>query len=351
MSIAELPPKPDVEQRKGISFGFYYPRTVLGNADMALWGVETAGGHPLTADSILQKTGVRPRFIAGTDETHFFMGGVAALHALENGNVRKPVDFIFVTTTYGTGKNLSDEINTYLHLNAQGLDVYEACTGFAGTLSHIKQNEGQYLGKSILIVSVDKHQEYVFDLKNGGAKNDPALSQTIFSDGASAIRFIYGEDLTVLASTEVELGLGDSLKLDDQRALRVAPFIAKPASGIPLSESGKIEQQGKTVYGAVTRAVPELIAQTVRNAGLEPDNIDLVIPHQASIHVLETLQARLKDYPDKVFIDIENGNFSSASIPRAMREAMRQSMILKGDTAVLAGFGAGLFAAVAVVKF
>ncbi len=207
------------------------------------------------------------------------------------------------------------------------------------------------MGKSILIVSVDKHQEHVFDLRNGGAKNDPALSQTIFSDGASAVRFTYGEDLIVLASAEVELGFADSLKLDDQGTLRVAPFLVRPKAGIPLSESGKIEQQGRTVYGAVTRAVPDLIAQTVEEAGLKPDDIDLIIPHQASIHVLNTLQTRLKDYPDKVFIDIENGNFSSASIPKAMREAMRQSMILKGDTVVLVGFGAGLFAAVAVVRF
>ncbi len=141
MGIAELPPKPEIVQNRGISFGFYYPRTVLGNADMALWGVETAGGHPLTADSILQKTGVRQRFIAADDETHFFMGGVAALHALENGNGRKPVDFVFVTTTYGTGQNLAGEINAYLNLNAEGLDVYEACSGFAGTMRFIKQGK------------------------------------------------------------------------------------------------------------------------------------------------------------------------------------------------------------------
>lgn len=349
MSV-ELARTPETEQRRGISFGFYYPREVLTNADIGLWGVSTAGGHPLTAESILQKTGVRQRFVADPYEDHFFMGGVAALHALKNGRGKGPVDFIFVTTTYGTGKNLADEINNRLNLDAEALDVYEACTGFAGTLSHLRQNEAQYLGKAILIVSVDKHQEHVFDLKNGGAKDDPALSQTIFSDGASAIRFTYGKDLTVLASADLELGFADSLKLDDRRNLRVPPFIVKPESGIPLSESGKIEQQGKTVYGAVTRAIPDLITQTVQKAGLEPEDIDLIIPHQASIHVLETLQARLKDYPRKVFIDIEDGNFSSASIPKAMREAMRQSRIGRGSTAVLAGFGAGLFASVAVVK-
>ena len=346
----ELAPKPETEKRRGISFGFYYPREVLTNADIGLWRVLTAGGHFLTAESILQKTGVKQRFVADPYEDHLFMGGAAALHALENGRGKRPVDFVFVTTTYGTGKNLANEISNRFCLDAEALDVYEACSGFVGTLSHIKQNEAQYLGKNILIVSVDKHQEHVFDLKNGGAKADPALSQTIFSDGASAIRFTYGKDLTVLASADIELGHSDSLKLDDRRNLRVPPFIVKPESCIPLSESGKIEQQGKTVYGAVTRAIPDLITQIVQKTGLEPEDVDLVIPHQASIHVLETLQTRLKDYPEKVFIDIENGNFSSASIPKAMREAMRQSRIGKGSTVVLAGFGAGLFASVIVVK-
>ncbi len=343
---AERLPSPEVDTDR-IQFGFYWPKVVLENDEIERWNATTASGKPLTAEKIEEITGILRRYVAGPHETAFFMGGVAALHA----NGHQKVDNIFVTTTYGTNENIAKHISDDLGLDAEPLDVYEACAGFAGTLSYIKQNEGKFQNKDILIVSTDTHQANVFDLKKDEGQKDPALSQTIFSDGATAIKFKYGRDLRILAARDDELGFAEAIKLDAKDQDRVQPYIVKPAAGIPISESGLIEQDGKTVFKAVSRKIPHLILQAIQEANLKAKDVKFVIPHQPSIRVLQRLQDELSDQKLEVAFDITDGNFSSASIPKAMATMMQSDDLRKGDIAVLAGFGAGLFASVAVVQF
>jgi len=330
------------------SFGFFVPQDSLTNDQIELWAVVTPGGNILTADSILKRTGVRKRSIASPDQDTTFMAQKAVADMLiSNRTTPKTADFIFTTVSYPTGVNISEAINSKFGLNAHRTrDVFAACSGFSRTLSEIKANEDRYVGKSVIIASTEKYSDTVFDLRNG-IQNDPSLSQTIFSDGASAIGFVYGENLEVLSAREMKLpeDLSAAIKMPIDYSLLAGEIIVE---AVPVSNSGKLEQDGKTVYRAVIKYIPDMVRETVAAANLLPSDIDLVIPHQGSGHVIDGLQDRLPDY--RVFSDIEFGNFSSASIPKAMSAAIRQNRIGKGSIVVLPGFGAGLFAATVVIR-
>lgn len=344
-------PRPEAELQVGVSFGAYPPylRGFLENFEIAGWHVETKHGNLLTADGILQRTGVEKRYVADEYETTYFMGTVAAIHALGDRSNGVPVDYIFVTTTYPTGINMANEMSIELKLNAPGQDVFAACSGFSFVLSYIKDNEREFMGKEILIVSTEKHQDKVHDLRNGGAV---PLDGTIFADGAEAARFRYGEDLTVLAAINKMLGLPELLKVPINRSLRIDPYLEFPEGGVPFPVSGKIEQDGTAVFKLVTKAVPPLVKKVVQMANLRPEDIKAVIPHQASIHVLDSFQRQLAEY-GSLIVDIRDGNYSSASIPKAMRKAVRGELdvrLEKGDIVVLVGFGAGIVASACVVQ-
>lgn len=117
---------------------------------------------------------------------------------------------------------------------------------------------------------------------------------------------------------------------------------------IPPSENGHFWMDGKAVYEGVREIVPGLITNAIGGAGLETQQIRMVIPHQASRHMIEALAKRLTGL--QIYSDLEDGNWSSASVPKAMLKALNEGAIASGDKIVLAGFGAGLFASVAVIQ-
>lgn len=342
--MIERIPNHERERIDTITFGLYLPGQILTNQRIERWRVTTPGGNPLTADSIEKRTGVQRRHIAKPFETVSYMAIQAAKDAM--GRKRK-ISYVLATTSHPDPRiNLSQEINHDLNLKAiTNHDIYAACSGFAKTLHHIKAHEAAFMGHSILLVSSEKYSDKVYDLRRSGTKQDPSLSQTIFSDGAVAMHFTYGKDFRILSAKS------KTLPFEYSSAIRVPIKRAK----IPTyteefvfpSTTGKFEQDGKRVYRAVMESVPDLIQQTLDEAELEEKDIKLVIPHQGSGHIIEGLQSRL-NMP--VFNDIKDGNFSSASIPKAFLKARNAGRIHRRDKVVIAGFGAGLYASVAVVE-
>jgi 3-oxoacyl-[acyl-carrier-protein] synthase-3 len=104
-----------------------------------------------------------------------------------------------------------------------------------------------------------------------------------------------------------------------------------------------VRMQGKEVFRFAATVVPESVSQVLTKAGMTIDDVDLLIPHQANVRIIDAAAKRLKLEDARVFSNVERyGNTSSASIPVALCEALEQDRIASGDNVVLVGFGAGL---------
>ncbi len=332
-------------RKPSVVFGTYLPEKILTNQEIESWNVLTPNGNILTADNIQKRTGVAKRYVADSTETPLTMGLSAAQQVL-NG---KKADVIIVSTSFPVGFNVSQRISEELGLSPQShLDVHAACSGFTLSLAYIKEHEQEFLGKKILFVAAEKYSPYLHDLRSPGINTDPSLAQTIFSDGAIAMVFEYGKDLKVISAINKEdfpEDTKDCIKMPIDKSLLTSPFLEIPVL-YPASE--KFEQDGPRVYKLMCENIPPLIKETIRNSGVDPSTIQMIAPHQGSGHMVDGISQRLNGY--SVYNDFEEGNFSSASIPKALNVAIKKGEIKKGNIVVLAGFGAGLFASVAVVK-
>ena len=109
---------------------------------------------------------------------------------------------------------------------------------------------------------------------------------------------------------------------------------------------------GKEVYKFAVKAMPHGAELALKRAGLKKEDIDVLVPHQANIRIIESASRRLHVPMEKVFVNIEKyANTSGASIPIALDEALRSGMIKRGDIVCLDGFGAGLTWASVVMKW
>jgi 3-oxoacyl-[acyl-carrier-protein] synthase-3 len=101
--------------------------------------------------------------------------------------------------------------------------------------------------------------------------------------------------------------------------------------------------KGNEVFKFAVRIIPDAVLESLSKAGLGPENIDLLIPHQANLRILEAARKRLALPESKVFVNIEKyGNFSGATCPVALAEAVEQGLVREGSVVVLVTFGAGL---------
>lgn len=339
--------KEEFGKKPNIGFGFYLPRNVLTNQEIELWKVNTQNGT-LSASDIHSKLGIERRFVAGKDETVLSMGVKAVNDALEG---KKDVDVLITSSSFPTGVNLSDEIRKELSLSVDSLiEVGAACSGFTRSLAYLKENEERFRGQRVAIVSTEKFSDKVHDLKNKNSKPDLSLSQAIFSDGTYVMVFIFGrEGLDVLSYSNYRFPeqYKNQIRMPINEDLIRHPYLQEPVA----NDCKEFEMDGKGVFKAVVKTIPGKILETVENSRLKPEDISLIIPHQASKRMLEGVEERLPQFQGRLFYDLENGNFSSASIPKAIKRAVDEGRLKKGDNAVLAGFGAGLFVSIAVVRF
>jgi 3-oxoacyl-[acyl-carrier-protein] synthase-3 len=110
--------------------------------------------------------------------------------------------------------------------------------------------------------------------------------------------------------------------------------------------------KGNEVYRFAVSAMTQASREAIAQAGLSPEDIDLFVPHQANVRIIQSAAKNLKLPPEKVFVNVDRyGNTSAASIPIALSEAVEQGRLRSGDRIVMVGFGAGLSWAAAVVQW
>lgn len=329
-----------------ISWGIYQPENILTNEEIETWNLVTFTGAPLTAESISRKTGVERRYVASRSEDQIFMALEAAQRAL---GFRSDVDAVFVSNSYPMGVNIAQKIILEMGLPAKRYAEFgAACSGYARILHHIRQAGDEMAGEKVLIVCSEKYSPTVVPLQSQGTQADPSMAQTIFSDGAVAMVGTYKRDFDILASKGSSLpeDYRQFIQMPIDRSGIVEPYIEEP---VPLSDTGYFRQDGVAVFKSVLEYVPNLIRETIAMANLtDYQEVKQIFPHQASAKMLKFLGFKLDNL--SLYQDLKGGNWSSASIPKAMMRAVSQSQLKSGDTIVVAGFGAGMYAATAAVK-
>lgn len=338
----------ETRSRLGLQINTYLPNQRLTNEVIETWRVRTGGTDDkpkfLTAAGILKKTGISQRPIAAPGETVVDMA-IKATEPLVRENPK--VDFVIFSTSYPTGRNNALEIIDHFGLRPKGYaDIHAACTGYVYALRQIALDGDYFAGSRILLLASEKYSPTVVDLRQG---RDPSLSQTIFGDGAAATSLVCDKNFQILSHDEFR-----DFPPEQSRALTMpvdANLAVQPAVYEKIPYSEKFWMDGKVVFEAVVKSVPDLIKETVRRSGLSEDQVDLIVPHQASRHMLEGIRKRLDTFDPNIFvINLSKGNPSSASIPIALQEATVDGRGRSKKKLILAGFGAELLATVVVAE-
>lgn len=324
----------------GIVANTYLPQNRLTNDEIEGWRVQS-GKNILTSQGIYEKLGIRERPIAGKDETALSM----VREALKGSDPFRIPDVLYFSSSYPDGVNNAREIaNDGIFPISRYLNVHAACSGTALSFVDIHRFPEQSREKLIRIAAGEIYTPTVIDLSHGEV--DASLAQSIFGDGAAYIDFREGEDIQVLSAATYNFPRESSghLLMPIKNYLIHQPALFKE---VP-NNTDRFRMNGSGVYKAVVSTLPDLIERTVASAKLDPKDIRLIIPHQASKPMLDGIAGKLPNFD--LYYDLEESNTSSVSILKAFEKALGEGAVRRGDRLVFAGFGGGLFAAVAVVQ-
>ena len=318
--------------------GCYAPAKKLTNDDL-MEMVETSD------EWITTRTGIKTRRIAAENETTAFLATEAAQKALAEANLgAEQLDLILVATI--TAEMVFPSTACFVQealgaKNAWAFDLSAACSGFVYGLSVAQQFiiNGRY--KNILVIGAET-------LSRITDYND-RKSCILFGDGAGAI--------ILQQSKGASRGVMYSSSGADGSAwetLNCPAYGSRYPANKTLENPNLIYMQinGREVYQLAVRRIVEMVQDCMTNCDLSKDDIRMVIPHQMNARIIESCAKRL-DLPDeKLYINIDKyGNTSSASIPIALDECLKEGKISSGDIVVLVAFGGGLTWGANVIEF
>jgi 3-oxoacyl-[acyl-carrier-protein] synthase-3 len=318
-------------------WGMYVPATRLTNHELTQ-RVET------TDEWIRTRTGIVERRVAGEHETTASMATEAGLRALERAGVAPDdVDAIIVATVTGDYVTPSTACLVQAGLgaaNAAAFDVSAGCAGFIYALALARMGivSGQW--NRVLVVGAETLSRFT----DWSDRNTCVL----FGDGAGALVLVAGEQPGGVLSTILHAdGSGADLLLIPAGGSRL------PASAETVSaRQHSIRMDGPAVFRFATRVMPAAIEEVAQAAGMRLDEIDLVIPHQANVRIIESARKHLSLPEKAIFVNIDRyGNTSAASIPIALCQAVEEGRLTDGSRLVVVGFGAGLTWAAAALRW
>jgi len=317
-------------------WGMSVPEKILTNADLERI-VDTSD------EWITSRTGIKQRHVAAPGETASTLSIAAARQALERAGLEgKDIGLIIVATVCPDYPFPSTANLVQFALGAQcgAFDMQAACSGFLYALSTAHQFIANGSVKHALVVGVEVLSRVV--------DYEDRTTCVLFGDGAGAV---------VLSASDEPGGLlGFTIGSDGARPEML--WIPVGGSAEPITEASLrehrqyIKMQGAEVFKFATRIMGTAMEEALAQAGMTAHEMDLFIPHQANLRIIEAAVKRLSLPWEKVFVNIENyGNTSAAAIPIALCEAIDQGRVFPGAHLGMVAFGAGLTWAAAVVKW
>lgn len=317
-------------------WGKYVPETVLTNSDLARQ-IDTSD------EWIRERTGIYERRIAGEHDTTTSMAYKAALEAVRLADADPAkVELIVVATMTAdrvmpsTAASVQDMLGA---VNAAAFDMNAACSGFVYAYSVASQLVMSGAYRNAIVIG-SECMSHILDWNDRG-------TCILFGDGAGAFYLEADEQPGGLLGFELGSdGSGGDLLTGPTIGKGYKPLVA------PDLKDDALDMNGRAVFRFATRILGQAAANAAKKAGLTTADMDLFIPHQANIRIIEAAAKQLSLPMDKVYVNIHRyGNTSAASIPVAFCEAVEEGRIKEGDNIVVVGFGGGLTWAAAVVSW
>ena len=320
------------------SVGTAVPAGVLTNEDLTRT-LDTSD------EWIVERTGIRERRIAGPEQSVAMLSHEASEIALERAGVgAADLDAIVVATASpdrllpSTACDLQALLGAH---NPAAFDVGAACPGYIYALTVAEGLIASGQSRTVLVVGAEK-----------------LSTITDFQDRSTAILFGDGAGASVVRpSSQPGRGLLSTYLKSDGR---LAPLLYRPGGGSsdPISEkvvcerSHYMKMAGREVFKAAVRAMAEACDEALTRAGVTSDQIDLLVPHQANLRIIEATAKHAGIPMSKVMVNLDRyGNTSSASIPLALDQALAEGRAGPGSLVMLVAFGAGFTWGSAVVRW
>jgi 3-oxoacyl-[acyl-carrier-protein] synthase III len=299
-------------------WGTALPPKTLTNQDLADMGLDTSD------EWIVERTGIRERRVGGTTAGLSAEAGRAALAM--SGVDPASIDAVILATTTPdrTVPATSATVVEDLGLRCGAFDINAACSGFTYGLvvAHGLIATG---AERLLVIGTDTLARI-----------------TDWEDRNTAVLFADGSGAVVLEAVE---GGGELLGWDldaDGSAERY----------LYAEIGGTLQMDGKEVFRRAVRIMVDSAKKSMSHAGVTADDVALVVPHQANVRIIEAACKRLGVPMDRAVVVLERtGNTSSASIPLALVDAIDHGRVAAGDLVLLVGFGAGMTAASAIIRW
>jgi 3-oxoacyl-[acyl-carrier-protein] synthase III len=321
-----------------VGWGSYVPEKVLTNEALAKV-VDT------TDEWIASRTGIRERHVvSGEKETTVSLALRAARDALLiAGLPPSRLDLVIVATATpehvfpSTASLLQDALGAS---RAGAYDLSAGCSGFIYALTMASATVRSGLADHVLVVGA----ETLSRITDWTDRNTCVL----FGDGAGAMVVSACEEHCGVLATELGSdGSGGELLVLPAGGSR------HPTSHQTVTDGDHfIKMNGREVFRFATTQMPKAAENVARKAGWQVADLDVIIPHQANIRIIESAAKRLSLPLEKFFINLEKyGNTSAASIPIALVEAVECGRVKPGDKVVMVGFGAGLTWAAAAIEW
>ena len=283
-------------------------------------------------------------------EPTWYMAAEASKKAIENAGISaEDIGLIIVTTITADYYTPSCSCMVQREINAVGsmaIDVNCACSGFAYGFDMAKRYLQTDDGiKYALVVSAEELSK-ITDFSD-------RASCVLFGDGAAAVVVEKKENSLYTSHLGADGSGAKFLAAKNDRPLN--PFVKERFDvdeQMPAVNKHYLFQDGREVYKFATKILPFAVAEACGKIGLDISEIDLIVPHQANVRIIETAAKNMGISMDKFYLNLSRyGNTSSASIPLAFCEAVEEGKVKRGDKVCFVGFGAGLTYACAIFEY
>ena len=309
--------------------GSALPARRVDNAELATM-VDT------TDEWIVERTGIRSRYIAGEGETTASLATDAARRALEAAGLQATDIGLIVLATATpdqTFPSSATKVQAALGINdCVAFDVHAVCTGFLYALTVADSMLRTGTARHALVIGAETFSR-ILDWTDRG-------TCVLFGDGAGAL---------VLSAEEGEAGILATRLHADGRHNDMLFVDGGPST---TGTVGKLRMKGREVFRHAVVNLHDVLKEVLAAAGFIPADIDWVVPHQANARILDATARKLGLAPDKVIMTVDrHANTSAASVPLALDVAVRDGRIKRGDLVVLEAMGGGFTWGAAALRY
>lgn len=318
--------------------GIYLPERVLSNHDLEKM-VDT------NDEWITTRTGMKERRIAKDTQATSDLAAESAKQAIANAGLSpNDIDLILVATCTpdhyfpSTACRVQAKVGAF---NAAALDISAACSGFVYAVSLAGSHIACGAAERVLVIGAEVLSKFV--------DYTDRTSCILFGDGAGAA--------VMEATDDAERGLAYSHLGADGRG---GDMMIIPAGGsaMPAAEQTVADRKhfivirGREVFKFAVTKMQWLIEDAAKNCGVQPHDIDLIVPHQVNLRIISSAAERVGYPMDRIVVNLDRlGNTSGASIPMALHEANAAGRMKPGDLVLMVGFGGGLTWSSAAIRW